>query len=265
MSEPDRGNGLRAASYVPLVDLTFELADTVLDALRDAGVAAYVTPTAPADPSGTPAAERPTSWLYVDAEAEEQAKHVLGRFTRTSTDGTEPAPGTDEEQGTTGEEAIWEQIVASYDEPPPGESPPWPARENLDEDDHGDRSERDAPGKAEERPLTESRSSGVRVVRPAETSGADEDDGSADLDNEDEHFVPPTPPPLPHLDTLTKVAWGALFGGPGYLLLAAMLGWDVPGWAAFVAVAAFVGGFVTLVIRMGDTPPDSGSDDGAVV
>jgi hypothetical protein len=65
---------------------------------------------------------------------------------------------------------------------------------------------------------------------------------------------------------VSKGAWTALFGGPGYLLLAVLLGWVVPSWAAFCAVAAFVGGFATLVVRMGDRPPrDSGPDDGAVV
>jgi hypothetical protein len=45
-----------------------------------------------------------------------------------------------------------------------------------------------------------------------------------------------------------------------------MAAWQVPGWAAFCAVAAFVGGFATLVVHMGDRPPrDSGPDDGAVV
>jgi len=83
---------------------------------------------------------------------------------------------------------------------------------------------------------------------------------------DDEHYVPPVPPPLPRLDPMSKGAWVALFGGPGYLLLAVLLGWVVPGWAAFCAVAAFVGGFATLVVRMGDRPPrDSGPDDGAVV
>jgi hypothetical protein len=42
-----------------------------------------------------------------------------------------------------------------------------------------------------------------------------------------------------------------------------VLSWQVPGWVAFLAVAAFVGGFVTLVLRMGDDPRDT--DDGAVV
>ena len=63
---------------------------------------------------------------------------------------------------------------------------------------------------------------------------------------DDGEFVPPVPPPLPSLDPVAKGAWAALFGGPGYLLLATMVGWAIPGWAAFLAVAAFVGGFATL-------------------
>jgi hypothetical protein len=89
--------------------------------------------------------------------------------------------------------------------------------------------------------------------------GAPEDD--------DEHFVPPVPPPLPKLDPVTKGAWAALFGGPGYLLFATVLHWSVPGFAVFCAVAAFVTGFALLVLRMnepGPGGPDDG-DDGAVV
>ena len=103
------------------------------------------------------------------------------------------------------------------------------------------------------------RPSEPRIIRPA---SAVPPPSAADGEN----FVPPAPPPLPSLDPLTKGAWAALFGGPLYLLLATMVGWAVPGWAAFLAVAAFVGGFATLVIRMGDRPPrDSGPDDGAVL
>ena len=99
----------------------------------------------------------------------------------------------------------------------------------------------------------------ARIVRPA---------APAPLPpaGDDEHYVPPVPPPLPRLDPVSKGAWVALFGGPGYLLLAVLLGWVVPSWAAFCAVGAFVGGFATLVVRMGDRPPgDSGPGDGAVV
>jgi hypothetical protein len=83
----------------------------------------------------------------------------------------------------------------------------------------------------------------------------------------DDHYVPPVPPPLPRLDPVTKGAWVALFGGPLYLLISTAVGATISGLAAFVAVAAFVGGFVILVLRMDNgRPPDSGSDDdGAVV
>ena len=99
----------------------------------------------------------------------------------------------------------------------------------------------------------------LRIIRPAVPAPVPADDDG-------EHFVPPVPPPLPRLDPITKGAWVALFGGPAYLLIAVMVDWQVPGWAAFCAVAAFIGGFATLVVHMGERPPrDSGPDDGAVV
>ena len=86
-------------------------------------------------------------------------------------------------------------------------------------------------------------------------------------DPADDHYIPPVPPPLPRLDPVTKGAWLALFGGPLYLLISTATGATISGLAAFLAVAAFVGGFVILVLRMDNgRPPDSGSDDdGAVV
>jgi hypothetical protein len=86
-------------------------------------------------------------------------------------------------------------------------------------------------------------------------------------ENDQEHFIPPAPPPLPKLDPIAKGAWAALFGGPGYLVIATAVGWSVPGIAAFCAVAAFITGFAILVLRMnepGPGGPDDG-DDGAVV
>jgi hypothetical protein len=86
-------------------------------------------------------------------------------------------------------------------------------------------------------------------------------------DPANDHYVPPVPPPLPRLDPITKGAWLALFGGPLYLLISTAVGATISGLAAFLAVAAFVGGFVILVLRMDNgRPPDPGSDDdGAVV
>ena len=85
--------------------------------------------------------------------------------------------------------------------------------------------------------------------------------------DDEQHYVPPAPPPLPRLDPIAKGAWLALFGGPGYLVVTTAAGWPVSGIAAFLAVAAFVTGFAILVLRMnepGPGGPDDG-DDGAVV
>ena len=103
-----------------------------------------------------------------------------------------------------------------------------------------------------------------RRIRGPVAPGVPADGTPAD---DEEHFIPPTPPPLPKLDPVTKGAWAALFGGPGYLMVATAAGWSVSGLAAFCAVAAFVAGFAILVLRMhepGPGGPDDG-DDGAVV
>ena len=101
-----------------------------------------------------------------------------------------------------------------------------------------------------------------RVIRPAGPAPLP----AAGQDDEDDHYVPPPPPPLPALDPVAKGAWAGLFGGPAYLLVATSAGWVLPGWATFGAVAAFVGGFAVLVIRMGDKPSrGSGPDNGAVL
>ena len=203
------------------------------------------------------------------------------------------------------EEAAWRDLIAQYSAPAADDAAPWPVREDLSgprpappgtpgssrapaapgspgapgssraPGSPGPPGERPGPGAGEEDADTAQTSPqdwgsspvpGVipappqaRIVRPAVPA-------PLPPAGDDEHYVPPAPPPLPRLDPLSKGAWVALFGGPGYLLLAVLLGWVVPSWAAFAAVGAFVGGFATLVVRMGDRPPgDSGPDDGAVV
>jgi len=103
-----------------------------------------------------------------------------------------------------------------------------------------------------------------RRIRGPTARGVPADGTPAD---DEEHFIPPAPPPLPKLDPVAKGAWAALFGGPGYLMVATAAGWSVSGLAAFCSVAAFVAGFAILVLRMhapGPGGPDDG-DDGAVV
>ncbi len=85
-------------------------------------------------------------------------------------------------------------------------------------------------------------------------------------DDTGEHYVPPPPPPMPHLDSVGKGAWTALFGGPAYLFVSTLVGWKAPGWAALLAVVAFVGGFAVIVLRLGDKPSrGDGPDNGAVL
>ena len=194
-----------------------------------------------------------------------------------------------------GEEAAWRDLVAHYATPgaADGTPTPWPTREDLpgpgtpgEEEPSPDGSGQDTAdlditgldmGNPDNPDADAAQPPGprwpevpgpfggmnpgppqIRIVRPASPAPLPGDD--------DDHFVPPEPPPMPRLDPVTKGAWVALFGGPAYLLIAVMLGWQVPSLAAFAAVACFVGGFATLVVRMGDRPPrDSGPDDGAVV
>ena len=107
----------------------------------------------------------------------------------------------------------------------------------------------------------------IQVPRPIRGPTARGVPADATPADDEEHFIPPVPPPLPKLDPVAKGAWAALFGGPGYLIVATAAGWSVSGLAAFCAVAAFVAGFAILVLRMhepGPGGPDDG-DDGAVV
>ncbi|XVQ13657.1 hypothetical protein ACQP1W_14295 [Spirillospora sp. CA-255316] len=326
-----RGNGLSADTYAPLVDLAPHLADAMLTALREAGVAAYAASPeelaglaeeaasagAPGGAAGS--VDDVLDRLYVDVEMKPTAESVLRiHLTRLrdpdrldidlrDTDlreadrrdadlreadprdadpdddgpGSSPAaadgPGTDPSaagapgKGGTGtpgagpagpgtgrsgdaaeldEDAIWAEIVAGYDAVPEGDQVPWPDEENLDEPPA------EPPREGDDRT---GRLPRARVIKAADLSKAP----AGDDEDDEGHYVPPPPPPLPSADPLTKGAWIALVGGPLYLLVTVILDWEVPGYAAFLAVAAFIGGFVTLVLRMGDEPRDP--DDGAVV
>jgi hypothetical protein len=85
-----------------------------------------------------------------------------------------------------------------------------------------------------------------------------------ELWDEEERFVPPPPPPLPHPTPVRLAAWSGVFGAPAVLLVALVLGIPLPSLVGYGLVAAFVGGFLYLVIHMQRGPRDPG-DDGAVV
>ncbi len=77
-----------------------------------------------------------------------------------------------------------------------------------------------------------------------------------------ERFVPPPPPPLPHVPRDRMLAWVGLFGSPTVLLTALVLDIRIPSLIGYLLVAAFIGGFVYLVVQMPRGPHDPW-DDGA--
>ncbi len=151
-------------------------------------------------------------------------------------DGVEPEPdqptGGPQDGRGLDEEAAWREIVENYGERPqmgPEPAPAPPPRDVFDR----------------------------TFVDGPTTEATWEDEG---------HFVPPDPPPLPKLDPRRKLAWAGLFGAPLALLAAVVFGWAFPTWGVFLMVAAFVGGFVYLVATMPRGGHDDWSgDDGAVV
>ena len=82
-------------------------------------------------------------------------------------------------------------------------------------------------------------------------------------DELDDDFVPPTPPPLPKLPPDRFLAWVGLFGSPATLLLCLVLGVSLPPWLGYLLVAAFIGGFVYLVVNMPRSTDIDPWDDGA--
>jgi hypothetical protein len=148
-----------------------------------------------------------------------------------------------------GEDAVWRDLVARFDSPLAAQEPvPWPEREEMTPAVVGTTATAPVPG-----PVTGAEQ---KAAEPAASEPTD------DI----EHFVPPPPPPLPKLDSVSKFAWLALFGGPGYLLLATAARWSMPGLFVFIAIAAFVAGVALLVFRLNDSDrDDSDGDSGAVV
>lgn len=239
-----RGNGLAAGAYVPLAEFDPRLADAVLQALGEAGIAAYVTPF-----SGTTGGylevslpDRPTDRVWVDSAARPRAEAVLAQLSNPPV--TEPAPGDEEES--------WRAIVATFSAEPTG-TPSWPPDEELP-------SEGSVAGR-----LVRPAGRADRYREPAEGTGTAE---AAEVTDpaDDEHYVPPVPPPVPAPHPVTRWAVLALIGGVAVLVLPAIFAEPVGPGLALLAVLAVLGGFATLVARMRDAPPtDSGPDDGAVV
>ncbi|MBD0842727.1 MULTISPECIES: hypothetical protein [unclassified Streptomyces] len=171
------------------------------------------------------------------------------------------------------EDAAWAAIVAGYGEEPPDPpgAKPFKSVEDLalleaePNDGPEEKPEQDKPA------TTKSLGSSVAFapgVGPRDYTVAEPPNEVHRGDDEDDegHFVPPEPPPLPETDTTAKFAWLAVIGGPLLLLIAVLLGWDMVWWLTTLGIGGFLGGFATLVMRM--RTGDEDDDDpgrGAVV
>jgi len=236
-----RDNGLTATAYTSLGGIDPLVAEPVLSALAEAGIAAYCesqsearTPEEAEEPARIPAGH---DEIFVDAEAVERARPVIERST---------------------EDAEWKSLVEQFNAPSApghdaGESPVprWPASEDVDD---------------KYEPLIDVPSGLVIKQEPDdEDDDKDTEKPAKRGDDPHDHYVPPEPPRGPRLDWISRIAWLGLIGGPLLLIAAAVLDFGT-GRITTLAVVGFIGGFLTLVIRMKDRlPPDDTPDDGAVV
>jgi hypothetical protein len=168
-------------------------------------------------------------------------------------------------------DAAFAAIVADFASPAPAGPGPWPAAEDVD-DDEGGSGEEPSAGQAEA-PGPEAgpfhpgrRSPRHRLPDGSGGPGAYELETGYDADEDDDQdrFVPPDPPPITSTDLPSRLAWLGVIGGPMFLLIAALVWRTLPTVVVIIALAAFIGGFITLVARLPRDRGD-GSDDGAVV
>ena len=248
-----RDNGLPPASrYSALVDVDPPVADHVLELLRDAGITAIAAPHVGKQglARDTIPPDRPTERIHVDHDSVEEAHTVVARALPSlrsdfladaamRSDAEEmKAHHRQRELADADVDVLFDDIVSGFGATTTEPVPRWSVREDSEPDPVEDATERL-----------------IRTTPGPRDYELVEDDG---------HFVPPTPPPLPQTDPITRLAWGGLLGGPLLILIATMFGFSLEPWIVLLAIAAFLGGFVTLVARMRDRKPE-GWDAGAVV
>ena len=140
---------------------------------------------------------------------------------------------------------VWRSIVENYGD-----------RVELDDDPPLDVLHEDLDRAAEPDSLGEVRHNRRRDDPP------DAGDPLVRAPHDDDRYVPPPPPPLPVVAGDRMLAWLGLFGAPTILLVTLVLGIAMPPMLGYLLVAAFLGGFGYLVVKMPRGPADPW-DDGA--
>ncbi|WAE75122.1 hypothetical protein OUQ99_08570 [Streptomonospora nanhaiensis] len=300
-----RGNGLLADAYVPLILLAPSHADTMLEALRRSGIAAYAVPLNEdvLDPSGGGADDPPTDHLYVDAEERAAAERVLGAElpdlghsdpdllaphgdSRPEADGAEGGAAPDAQaDGPAGgdlldgplgdpdaaqarssdEDHVWNDLVARFYDEDASDRPTRTAWPDAENLGASDRREDAGPGGGG------APDGDLLAGGPPDAAGEDDEDEDEDARRRAEaelegHYEPPPPPPLLKGDRVGIAAWFGLLGGPVLVFGAAFAGISLPNWMMFLAVVAFLASFVVLILRMTDSrPPGDNGPDNGAV
>ncbi|WP_327314478.1 hypothetical protein [Streptomyces sp. NBC_01235] len=212
------------------------------------------------------------------------AEHDSDREDRENRDERDGLEGRESQEQNVpfDEAAAWAAIVAGYGEEPPDPpgAKPFKSVEDLalldvgtNDEEPGAESGAESGKEPEKAPGEEKKPAKPLGSSIAFAPGVGPRDYTApepaeeDFDEDDEgHFVPPEPPPLPAADTTARFAWLGVIGGPVLLLLAVLLGWEMTWWLSTVGIGGFLGGFATLVMRMRTDDEDEGDPGrGAVV
>ena len=238
-----RSNALDAPAFVRAAEVDPRVVEPLLDALEDAGVAAYSEPL----PQGSSYTEhvrpprrrhRLEEQIWVDRDRRDLATSVIDA----------ELPGLLAElRGPEQTDAAFDAIVAGWDVADVPAVPPWPVHEDLDV------TTRDPDDPALRRSSLPVEDGDYDIVRAAP--------------DDDEHFVPPPPPPVPPASQATKYAIVGLVLGFVFLVGGQrLLGFPTSNGSRYLGVLFILAAVATLVARMRDAPPvDDGPDDGAVV
>lgn len=152
------------------------------------------------------------------------------------------------------EDRAWAELIDSFNAPTvSGDAPgSWPESENIDPDERP----------PDDGPADDYRDASITFESPDDA----EPPASSSLgdDTPSDHFVPPTPAPIPHGDPITRFAWAGVIAGPAILIIVTALSWTPPRIIAMLAVGGFIGGFITLIARLRGHHPDD-PDNGAVL
>jgi hypothetical protein len=219
-----RDNGLDASLWSPLRDVDPRVGEHLLDVLRDAGIAAYLEPSADVSPYTRTVylPSPPTDRLFVDRARRAEARGLVDgqadEHARRQVPGRRLRRGLDED-------AEWRRIVAAF------------------EAEHGHTAVGDEPVPAP-----------APVAAPATPEF---------LELPEEHYEPPPPPPLrapapASLYAVLLIAAGAL------LIIAPQVVGLAGDLALVLGFAGVAGGAAVLVTRMRDRSTDDGDDGAVV-